>query len=44
MVDVEKFRNVDITRDIKPSTSKKFLIPKLKDNLSKTMMKDIIGE
>ena len=44
MVDIEKFRNVDITRDIKPSTSKKFLIPKLKDNLSKTIMKDITGE
>ena len=25
--DIEKFRNVDITKDIKPSTSKKSLIP-----------------
>ena len=47
MEDIEKFRNVDITRDIKPSTSKKPLIPKSKDNLSKTIIeilleKDII--
>ena len=35
MEDIEKFINVDITKDIKPSTSKKSLIPKLKDNLSK---------
>ena len=44
MEDIEKFRNVDITRDIKPSTSKKSLIPKLKDNLSKTIIKNITGE
>ena len=30
MDDIENFRNVDITKDIKPSTSKKSLIPKLK--------------
>ena len=46
--DIEKFRNVDITKDIKikskslPST--KSLIPKLKDNLSKTIMQNITGE
>ena len=45
MEDIEKFRNVDITRDIKPSTSKKSSIPKLKDNnLSKTIIKNITGE
>ena len=40
MEDIEKFRNVDITKDIKPSSSKKSLIPKLKDNLSKTIIKN----
>ena len=44
MEDIEKFRNVDITKDIKPTTSKKSLIPKLKDNLSKTIIENIIGE
>ena len=44
MVDIEKFRNVDITKDIKPTTSKKSLIPKLEDNLSKTIIENIIGE
>ena len=44
MKDIEKFRNVDITKDIKPSTSKKSLIPKLKDNLSKTIIESFIGE
>ena len=44
MKDIEKFRNVDITKDIKPSSSKKSLIPKLKDNLSKTIIENIIGE
>ena len=33
MNDIEKFRNVDITKDIKPTTYKKSLIPKLKDNM-----------
>ena len=48
--DIEKFRNVDITKDVKtksksfPSTSKKSLIPKLKDNLSKTIIENITGE
>ena len=46
--DIEKFRNVDITKDVKrkskslPST--KSLIPTLKDNLSKTIMQNITGE
>ena len=44
MNDIEKFRNVDITKDIKPSTSKKSLIPKLKDNLSKTVLQNILGQ
>ena len=48
--DIEKFRNVDITKDIKtkskslPSNSKKSLIPSLKDNLSKTIIKKITGD
>ena len=48
MDDIEKFRNVDIKKDMNskslPSTSKKSLIPKLKNNLSKTIIKNIIGE
>ena len=50
MQDIEKFRNVDIKKDLKikskslPSSSKKSLIPKLKDNLSKTITKSIFGE
>ena len=50
MEDIEKFRNVDITKDVKtksksfPSTSKKSLIPKLKDNLSKTIIQNITGD
>ena len=50
MEDIEKFRNVDIKKDIRrkskslPSTSKKSLIPKLKDNLSKTIIENITGE
>ena len=40
---IENFRNIDITKDIKPSTSKKSLIPKLKDNLSKTVVENILG-
>ena len=44
MEDIEKFRNVDITKDIKPTTSTKSLIPKLKNNLSKTIIENIIGE
>ena len=48
--DIEKFRNIDITKDIKtkskslPSNSKKSLIPKLKDNLSKTIIENITGQ
>ena len=48
--DIEKFRNIDITKNVKskskslPSTSKKSLIPKLKDNLSKTIIQNITGE
>ena len=50
MEDIEKFRNIDIKKDLKtkskslPSTSKKSLIPKLKDNLSKTIIENITGE
>ena len=48
--DIEKFRNVDITKDIRtkskslPSTSKKSLIPTLKDSLSKTIIEKITGQ
>ena len=48
MEDIEKFRNVDIKKDVKskslPSASKKSLIPKLKYNISKTVVKSIIGD
>ena len=50
MEDIKKFRNVDIKKDVRrkskslPSTSKKSLIPKLKDNLSKTIIENITGE
>ena len=50
MEDIEKFRNVDITKNVKskskslPSTSKKSLMPKLKDNFSKTIIQKITGE
>ena len=50
MEDIEKFRNVDIKKDVKskskslPSTSKKFLILKLKDNISKTIIENITGQ
>ena len=48
MEDIEKFRNVDIKKDVKskslPSTSKKSLIPTLKDNISKTIIEKIIGQ
>ena len=44
--DIEKFRNVDITKDIKSKSlpSNKSLVPKLKDNLSKTIIQNITGE
>ena len=50
MEDIEKFRNIDIKKDVKlkskslPSTSKKSLIPTLKDNLSKTILEKITGQ
>ena len=45
MDDIEKFRSVDIKKDTKslPSSSKKSLISKLKDNLSKTV-ENILGQ
>ena len=48
MEDIEKFRNVDIKKSVKskslPSTSKKSLIPTLKDNISKTIIEKITGQ
>ena len=50
MQDIEKFRNIDIKKDVKSkskslsSISKKSLIPKLKDNLSKTVVQNILGQ
>ena len=48
MEDIKKFRNVDITKNVKskslPSSSKKSLIPTLKDNISKTVVKSIFGD
>ena len=45
--DIKKFRNIDITKNVKskslPSTSKKSLIPTLKDNISKTIIEKITG-
>ena len=47
MDDLEKFRNIDIKKDVKskslPSTSKKSLIPNLKDNILKTIIENITG-
>ena len=46
--DIEKFRNVDLTKDVKTKSkslpSKKSLIPALKDNLSKTIIQKISGD
>ena len=46
--DIEKSRNDDITKDIKTKSkslpSKKSLIPKLKENISKTIIGKITGE
>ena len=46
--DIEKFRNVDITKDIKIKSkslpSKKSLIPALKDNISKTIIEKFTGQ
>ena len=50
MDDIEKFKNIDTTKSVKskskslPSTSKKSLLHKLKDNTSKTVVKSIIGD
>ena len=44
MEDIEKFRNKDIKTKSKSLPSKKSLIPKLKDNLSKTILENITGE
>ena len=48
MEDIENFRNVDITKDIKTKSkslpSKKSLIPTLKDNISKTIIQKITGQ
>ena len=50
MEDIEKFRNLDIKKDVKSkskslsSISKKSLIPRLKDDLSKTIIQNITGE
>ena len=49
MDDIEKYRNIDITKSVKskskslPTTSKKSLIPKLKYNLSK-IVENILGQ
>ena len=42
--DIEKFRNVDITKDIKSKSSNKSFIPTLKENISKTILENITGE
>ena len=48
MEDIEKFRNLDITKDIKTKSkslpSKKSLIPTLKENISKTIIQKISGQ
>ena len=45
MEDIEKFRNIDIKKSKSfPSSSKKSIVPTLKDNLSKTVVKSIFGE
>ena len=46
--DIEKFRNVDIAKDIRTKSkslpSKKSIIPTLKDNISKTIIDKITGQ
>ena len=42
MEDIKKFRNIDIKKEL-PSTSNKSLIPKLKENISKTV-ENILGQ
>ena len=48
MEDIEKFRNIDITKSVKSKSkslpSKKSLIPTLKDNISKTIIEKITGQ
>ena len=50
MEDIKRFRNIDITKDVKskskslPSSSKKSLIPTLKENISKTIIEKITGQ
>ena len=48
MEDIEKFRNIDITKDIRTKSkslpSKKSLIPTLKENISKTIIQKITGQ
>ena len=44
LADIEKFRNVDITKDIKSLPSNKSLIPKIKENISKTILEKITGD
>ena len=50
MDDIEKFRNIDIKKDVKSKSkskslpSTKSLIPKLKDNISKTIIQNITGD
>ena len=48
MEDIEKFRNIDITKNVKSKSkslpSRKSLIPKLKNDLSKTIIQNITGD
>ena len=45
MEDIKKFRNIDIKKSKSlPSSSKKSLIPKLKDNISKIILEKITGQ
>ena len=48
MEDIEKFRNVDITKNVKSKSkslpSTKSLIPTLKENISKTIIQKITGD
>ena len=48
MEDIEKFRNIDIKKDLKTKSkslpSNKSLIPTLKDNISKTIIEKITGQ
>ena len=48
MEDIEKFRNIDITKSVKSKSkslpSNKSLIPTLKDNISKTIIEKITGQ